>query len=180
MRKILALLGSLAIALVACAALSIARADTQSDKNLIDIGKLQVSKSTAAINTGSLTWTNYQALATITADAATACSNFRVCVNLDTTTTGWATNGGSATITMGIARKVDGTHWVVAKNLETTALAGSSSTGYMHEFNVGEVGPGEQVALYAKVSSATGLAITNFDVILYYKSPIRVTVATSS
>lgn len=177
MRKILAFLG--ALALVACLALQLAHADTQSDKNLIDIGKLQVSTSTASVNTASFTWTNYNAVVTLTCDSATACSDARICVDLDGATTGWATNGGSATITFGIARKVDGTHWRVAKNSETTAIAGSSSTGYMHEFSIGTISPGEQVALYAKVSSASGLAVTTFPVVLYYKSPVRVTVATA-
>ena len=155
-------------------------ADSNLPVRLYDKQQLQVHKGVAAINPGGLTWTNYNALLTITPASNFGMINCRVVVDLDKTTSGFATGATSQTITFDVARKVDGTNWRTSQNLETTAISGTNSTGRAIELNFGDVGPNETVALYAKVSSVSALQNVGLPYVLMYRAGTAAVISASN
>lgn len=158
--------------LVTAGALYAANTDTQSNQKLYDKQQLQVHNGTTTINTASQTYTNWVPLIVITPNTNAGMMMCRVVLDLDLATTGWHSTGSSATITFAVTRKVDGTNWRQANNTATTALSGTNAGTQSIDLSCGEVGPTEQVAIYVKVSSATGLAITNIPYVVYYRAPV--------
>lgn len=155
-------------------------ADSQTPQKLYDAQSLKIHKGVAAINPGGLTWTNYNAILTFTPSSHQAVMNCKVVVDLALATTGFAAGATSQTITFDIARKVDGTNFRTSVNKETTAISGTNSTARAIELDIGEVGPNETVAVYAKVSSITSLPNVGLPYLVSYRSGVAGVVSASN
>lgn len=147
---------------------------------LFDSQVMTSSTGTAAINSASATYTNWQPLITITPQAGQAMQDCKIVLDLDQASTGFASQFSSGTITVSIGRQIDGTHLRTANNVATTALAGSNASGLSIELNLGLVGPTEIVTVQVKVSAITGIAVTNIPYVIYYRSQSRATVTAAS
>lgn len=171
------------LALVLVGALAYTAGAADSDKRLFDRAKLEVSTGTAYIDTSAATYTSFVALVTITPDDQHALMECKVVIDLDKATTGFADATGydSETIQFCVERKVDGTNWRAAKNLElpATALAADDADNTSVELDIGLVGPDEDVRVSVKLSAEAESDVA-LPYVVYYRSGARATITAAT
>lgn len=147
-------------------------ADTQT--RLVDDAKLRISTGTAAITTTAADFTAWQSLIAITPDGSHAMKRVRVVVDLAKATTGFAATYTSGTISLSVARAVDGTNYRTASNLATATVSGTNAAGLSLELDLGDINPTEAAKVMVKVSAESN-SNTSFPYVVYYQCPAQAT-----
>jgi hypothetical protein len=117
-----------------------------------DFTSFKVISGTTDIDDSAQTESTPYAILTIAADAYNSMEDVEVQIDLAKATTGYAAVESTATIQIGVARKVDGTNYRREAYVEA-ALSGTNAANRMQKVPVGKVAAGESVQIFIVMSA---------------------------
>lgn len=123
------------------------------DANLLhNLLKLNVLSGTTDIDDSAGTESTPFVLLTVAAPSGEDLHDVEVWFDLAKATTGYGAVESSATITLAVARKVDGTNYR-REAINEAALSGTNAASRMQKVTVGRIPAGDDIRVYATMSA---------------------------